>query len=44
MNQSRTQLLRIINQDQDENVDPKKLEIDNFKQVLLFSGIIKDQI
>ena len=37
-NQARPQLLEKINQDQDENFDNQKLEINNFKQVLLFSA------
>ena len=37
-NQARQRFLERINQDRDENFDTKKLEIKNFKQVLLFSA------
>ena len=33
-----SRMKKSIKQEQDENFDPKKLEIENFKQVLLCSG------
>ena len=38
-NKMRIVTLKSIKQEKDENFDPKKLEIENFKQVLLCSEI-----
>ena len=37
-NEARQKWLRRVNQDWDQSFDTEKLEIKNFKQVLLFSG------